>query len=298
MVTKDEGVQQLALDQAVTPSPYVYFSGPLTWYDRNGDSRLPEVLAAAETVEGCLASKGIKVYVPHREYKRRGGRHTHADNTAAISQAMAVVAYYDFPSTGMGQELEIAAAHLRPVVLLVNQRRDKISTMVTTGPFARIVVVFDDIPDLSVTLPPAIDALAKPYDPPQSGTEAEFGPRLAAARRDAGMAREEFARRLGVSIDVVAGLESPVVAANPTLWQVGAMSRALDVPLMTLLGADGSADLRERVLEYAADHGRSASEVREVLALAARGAATAILEDAQMEVLFDIIAGSAAGKQP
>jgi hypothetical protein len=298
MVTKDTGVQQLVLEEAATASPYVYFSGPLTWYDRNGDSRLPEVLAAAETVEDCLASSGIEVYVPHREYKRAGGRHTHADNTAVISGAVAVVAYYDFPSTGMGQELEIAAAHLRPVVLLVNQRRDKISTMVTTGSFARVVVVFDDLSGLSAALPSAIIALARPYEALPGGTEAEFGPRLAAARRDAGMGRDELARRLGVSVDLLVGLESPGEAANPTLWQVGAISRALDVPLMTLLGAGDSADIRDRVLEYAADHGRTAAEAREVLALAARGAAAAVLEDTEMEVLFDIVRGSTSGGRP
>lgn len=268
--------------------PRVYFSGPLTWYADKDPAKHAEVLAFAETVDRALAGRGFEVHIPHRDGDHDDARETYLLNRCYIARASLVVAYYDYPSTGLGQELEVASAHMRPVVVLVNQRRGNISTMVRSGFFEHKLMTFDDHETLAQELPPIAEALARP---PEQCTLADTLGKTVQRRRTArGMTQETLATLAGCSPSLVRYVENhdPRIV-SPSLVQLEQLARVLDTDAAALLGlvADGRS-LERRVIEFAARTGRSSASALRVLDAAARSSGEELTSDEALMRLFDI----------
>lgn len=269
--------------------PLVYFSGPLTWYADKEPEKHREVLALADAVQQALAGGGFVVHVPHRDGGHEDDRDTYSLNRGYIARSSLVVAYYDLPSTGLGQELEVAALYTRPVVLLVKERRNNLSTMIRSAFFAKEIVVFDDHRTLAERLPPIAESLARP---PERGTLAnQLGTAVQRARVARGMTQESLAAAAGCSSALVRDVETGDPSTiNVSLIQINALALALGTDGAALLELGTRApDFERRVIEIAARTGRSSSAAMQVLDAAARQDATWDESDASIARLFDIV---------
>jgi transcriptional regulator with XRE-family HTH domain len=276
--------------------PRVYFSGPLTWYADRDPIKHAEVLELAEAVERALAGCGFEVHIPHRDGGHDNARETYLLNRSHIARASLVVAYYDYPSTGLGQELEVAAAHMRPVVLLVNERRGNVSTMIRSALFTHQLVVFDDHETLAEELPPIAEALARP---PKECTLAErLGTAVQRERMARGMTQEALATLAGCSLALVRYVENhePGIV-SPSLVQLEQLAGALETDAAALLGLVTRAQsLERRVIEFAARSGRSSATALKVLDAAARSGGERIEGEEKLARLFDIVEGPAGAE--
>jgi len=111
-----------------------------------------------------------------------------------------------------------------------------------------------------------------------------IGQRLRARRVELGLTLAEVAEKAGLSLPYVSNLERG--RGNPTLEALGALARALDIPLASLLGEDGpmeslqvvlasappslvqfsrSADFQETVEDLAKRQGESVGDMRQKL---------------------------------
>ena len=275
--------------------PRVYFSGPLTWYADKDSAKHAEVMALGETVEQALTSCGFDVHIPHRDGEHDDAQETYVLNRSYIARASLVVAYYDYPSTGLGQELEVASAHMRPVVVLVNERRNNISTMIRSAFFEHELVIFDDHHTLTEELPPIAEALARP---PRECTLADrLGKAVQRERSASGMTQEALAKLAGCSVSLVRYLENhdPGIV-SPSLVQLEQIARVLGTDATALLGLEEAGrSLERRVIEFAARSGRPSATALKVLDAAARSNREELTDDEALTQLFRIAEGSADG---
>jgi transcriptional regulator with XRE-family HTH domain len=281
--------------------PLVYFSGPLTWYAKHRPEALDTVTTAAQVVDDCLTPLGVEVYIPHRHYPLPTGHAAYAYNRMAIARSWLVVAFYDYPSTGMGQELEIAADHLRPVILLVNERRHNISTMIS-GAFVRYAPLeFDTLDDIERDLPSLAQELMRP--PRRSrpeGPSTLLSPRIRSTREAAGMSRKELAIRAGCSAALIEHLETEQSdLLNPSLQQIARIADALGLDVRQLLGLELVNTMNEEVLSFAVANGHSLESAVGVLRLAARAAPSDDLRSERaLRQLFALVAEAQADEAP
>lgn len=252
-----------------------YFSGPLTWYSKTDPARLDVVTTIAATVEECLAEVGINVHVPHHDVDHSDGDRTYWQNRLTIARSDLVVAYYDLPSTGMGQELEIAADCACPVVLLINERRHKISTMVSTAFFRSEHLVYDDRFDLARELPAVATRLIA-SSPRSAGNRLSdrLGATLRRRREDLGMGRATLAAQASCSVELIRHIEDDRAdVLSPSLRQLERLASALGVGVDALLGLGRrSRPVERRIFDFAAKNGRSAQDALDVVEIAARHA--------------------------
>lgn len=276
-----------------------YFSGPLTWYAKTEPDRLEVVTSIADTVEACLAGVGISVHVPHRDVDHSDGDRTYWQNRLTIARSNLVVAFYDYPSTGMGQELEIAATYGRPIMLLVNERREKISTMVSSAFFRAERLVYDDASDLAVKLPVAARELA--MSAPQGAARQlshQLGASLRGYREYAGMSRATLAIEASCSEELIRHIEEDQAdLLSPSLRQLEQLAAAVDVEVDDLLGLRReNRSLERRILDFAAENDFSARDTQQVVEIAARDAR--IDSPEEIAQLFEIVKSYGDGKQP
>ena len=216
------------------------------------------------------------------------------NNRRHIARAHLVVTFYELPSTGVGQELEIAASFGRPTILLIDRhgtRRKKISTMVSSS-FGEIHrLIYEDLADLRAALPELAQAVAAP-PPPRAG--GETGAVVRRRREQLGLSVAELARRSHCSPTLLVHLEQDppdtVSLSQSAAW---ALASVLDVEASTLLMGTEATGLDRRVLAVGARAGRSAHEVEQVLRLAARDLDPAP-SDEQIERLFTVVAAAGA----
>ncbi len=267
-----------------------YFSGPLTWYAKTEPERLEVVTEIAQTVEECLEEAGIRVHVPHRDVDHSDGDRTYWQNRLTIARSDLVVAFYDFPSTGMGQELEIAAAYARPIILLVNERRTKMSTMISTAFFRAERLVYDDRFDLARQLPAMASGLIASSSLSASEQfQHRLGATLRERREDLGMGRATLGAEAHCSVELIRHLEDDDAdVLSPSLRQIEWLAAALDIGVDALLGlATEKRSLERRVFDFAAKSEYSARDALEVVAIAARDAE--IDSDAEIAQLFEAL---------
>jgi transcriptional regulator with XRE-family HTH domain len=276
------------------PERVVYYSGPLTWYAKNSGDRLDTVRKVASIVDESLGDHGFDVHVPHKRFRGRSSPGAYLENRLIIARSVLVIAFYDYPSTGLGQELEIAAEYMRPVILLVNERRDNVSTMVSRGFVHHEVLEYDDSEELRERLPAmALEVLGQSRDLGHASLCDQLGPTIRRHREVLGMSRGELAARAGCPEAVIRHLETdPAEVLSPTLVQLVRVSEALG------LGADGlvapehtsASAFPERVVRFAAENDRSADAALRVLRLAARTDSTDDLTtERAIEELFDLV---------
>jgi transcriptional regulator with XRE-family HTH domain len=271
---RSETQLRLVTEEAAADAPSVYFSGALTWYAKSQPASLGRVMEIAETVESCLQQAGMTVHIPHRDVDHSAGDRTYWQNRGTIARSDLVVAYYDLPSTGMGQELEIASAYARPVILLIDERRAKISTMVTSAYFQSEHLIYDNLSQLADALPPMARELIDraPDVDPLTHTSGSLGDRLTRRRTELGMSRATLADRAGCSTEMIRHLEEDEQdVVSPTLAQLQAISVTLGSKVDDLLGLGVGPSLEHQVFEFAARTGRSAGQAMDVLGIAARG---------------------------
>jgi transcriptional regulator with XRE-family HTH domain len=276
--------------ESVAASPSVYFSGPLTWYAKSEPAKLDQVMEVAETVEACLLEAGMTVHIPHRDADHSHGGRTYWQNRVTIAGSDLVVAYYDLPSTGMGQELEIASAYARPVILLINERRAKISTMVSGAYFQAKSLIYDDLLQLAGELPPLARELidCAPEIDLSRGIGTGLGATLSGWRARLGMSRDTLAERAGCSAEMIRHLEEDADdVVSPSLAQLEGIAQALGITSAELLGIGGIDRREQRVVEFAARSGRSAEQALRALEIAARE--VALDSDGEIARLFEVI---------
>jgi len=267
--------------------PLAYFSGPLTWYADKDPAKLREILAVADSVERVLRDLGFEVHIPHRDGGHEDDRETYSLNRDYIARSSLVVAYYDFPSTGLGQELEVAALYARPVVLLVNERRSNISTMIRSAFFAHAFVVFDDGITLAERLPAVAESLAR--SPRRGSLGTRLGEVVRRGRNSRGMTQQALAEAAGCSPALVRYIETgePIVT-SPSLVQVEAIAAALGIDAATLLGDGAGPSFERRVIDFASRTGRSSAAAVRVLEAAARQDSAWTDSDEGIARLFEI----------
>lgn len=282
--------------------PVVYFSGPLTWYAKNSSDRLEMVRQVAQVVATSLNDEGFHVHVPHRGYVHLGGHGAYLENRSIIARSALVVAFYDYPSTGLGQELEIAAAYMRPIVLLVNERRDNVSTMVSGGFFRFKKLDYTDLAEIAERLPPLAREVVDESTPIEELARSRaLGQTIRKRRETSGMSRAELAARAGCSVSLIQHLETDEAKVlSPTLVQLAGISIALGLGEDGLLASGEYVEgLPERIVEYAASHGHPSDIALRVLRLAARTDSSDDLNsDEAIGALFEVVKEYLPHKDP
>jgi transcriptional regulator with XRE-family HTH domain len=147
-----------------------------------------------------------------------------------------VVAFVGRPSFGVGMELEIAAAALIPILLVIPEGF-RVSRMVTGGA-ARVFgpVSFSTTATLRAALEHVLPDIASELRSRERPSIPEVGRRLRQLRISAELAIESVARELGVSTSYMELVEAaPALVSNPSITFLGAAAHLFDVPLADLL---------------------------------------------------------------
>jgi 2'-deoxynucleoside 5'-phosphate N-hydrolase len=252
-----------------------YVSGSLT--GQGADLR--ELYEGAAQV---LSRAGFVAYVPHLATDPV----RHPDVTPAqvyetdrreVATADLVVVFLGRPSFGVGQELEIAADALVPL-LLIAPERDVISRMALGGRAKHYGPLrYREWEDLEAQLLTAATAIAADLRDRRQVALPSIGDRLRRARTRAGMARMELATRLGVSAEFVRLVETADPrTSNPSLAFLAGAADALGSSIAELLGAhptgtDVITPLRTSLEAYALQDRLSYREYADLREMAARG---------------------------
>lgn len=227
-----------------------------------------------------LSRAGFTAYVPHLATDPV----RHPDVTPAqvyetdrrqVATADLVVVFLGRPSFGVGQELEIAADALVPL-LLIAPEGDVISRMALGGRAKHYGPLRYRVwEDLEPQLLTAATAIAADLRDRRQVELPSIGDRLQRARTRAGMARTELANRLGVSAEFVRLVETTDPrTSNPSLAFLAGAAAALESSIAELLGThptDVVTPLRTSLEAYALQDRLSYREYADLREMAARG---------------------------
>jgi transcriptional regulator with XRE-family HTH domain len=232
-----------------------------------------------EQTAAVLEQCGFAAYVPHLatdpvRHPTVTASRVYETDRRQVATADLVVAFLSRPSFGVGMELEIAAGALVPL-LVVAREGEPLSRMALGGPARQYgplrYVEWDDLePQLRAILP----EIATELQARTSGELPAIGPALTRARNARGLARETFARRVGVSEDYVRSIESaePRVS-NPTLAFLATAASVLGITLGDLLSTPHERDspLLVSLRDFAVHDALSYREFAQLQDQAARG---------------------------
>lgn len=134
----------------------VYISGPLT---NSSKKELYELLG--EEFEKC----GFSAYIPHQHTDPKKNADIKPDKIyqtdyRKIIESSLVVAYVGEPSLGVGQEIQIAAFHQIPI-LLVFEKGARVSRMTLGTPGVKQTFQFDTFENLKEWVPKFMTWYAK-----------------------------------------------------------------------------------------------------------------------------------------
>lgn len=121
----------------------VYISGPLT---NSSKKELYELLG--EEFEKC----GFSAYIPHQHTDPKKNadikpKEVYQTDYRKIIESSLIVAYVGEPSLGVGQEIQIAAFHQIPI-LLVFEKGAKVSRMTLGNPMVKQTFQFETFGNL------------------------------------------------------------------------------------------------------------------------------------------------------
>ncbi len=121
----------------------VYISGPLT---NSSKKELYELLG--EEFEKC----GFSAYIPHQHTDPKKNadikpKEVYQTDYRKIIESSLIVAYVGEPSLGVGQEIQIAAFHQIPI-LLVFEKGAKVSRMTLGNPMVKQTFQFETFENL------------------------------------------------------------------------------------------------------------------------------------------------------
>ena len=121
----------------------VYISGPLT---NSSKKELYELLGAE--FEKC----GFSAYIPHQHTDSKKNadikpKEVYQTDYRRIIESSLLVAYVGEPSLGVGQEIQIAAFHQIPI-LLVFEKEAKVSRMTLGNPMVKQTFKFETFENL------------------------------------------------------------------------------------------------------------------------------------------------------
>ena len=121
----------------------IYISGPLT---NSSKKELYELLG--EEFEKC----GFSAYIPHQHTDPKKNadikpKEVYQTDYRKIIESSLIVAYVGEPSLGVGQEIQIAAFHQIPI-LLVFEKGAKVSRMTLGNPMVKQTFQFETFENL------------------------------------------------------------------------------------------------------------------------------------------------------
>jgi len=119
----------------------IVVAGPLTICSNHNEIRkfYDQILKVCSKL-GYKAYNGYKFTDPYKHPDPKPS-YIYNNNKTIVSDARLIIAYVGEPSTGTGQELEIAANHKIPIIL-VYEKGKKISRMVLGNPLVIERIVF------------------------------------------------------------------------------------------------------------------------------------------------------------
>lgn len=134
----------------------VYISGPLT---NSSKKELYELLG--EEFEKC----GFSAYIPHQHTDPKKNadikpKEVYQTDYRKIIESSLIVAYVGEPSLGVGQEIQIAAFHQIPI-LLVFEKGAKVSRMTLGNPMVKQTFQFENFENLKEWVPKFMTWYAK-----------------------------------------------------------------------------------------------------------------------------------------
>lgn len=134
----------------------VYISGPLT---NSSKKELYELLG--EEFEKC----GFSAYIPHQHTDPKKNadikpKEVYQTDYRKIIESSLIVAYVGEPSLGVGQEIQIAAFHQIPI-LLVFEKGAKVSRMTLGNPMVKQTFQFETFENLKEWVPKFMTWYAK-----------------------------------------------------------------------------------------------------------------------------------------
>lgn len=231
-----------------------------------------------EETAALLARVGFEVYVPH--LSTDPVRHSHIDASGVyatdrrqVTTSDLVVAFVTRPSIGVGQELEIAAAALVPV-LLVAESLASVSRMALGGP-ARTYgpIRYSDSEDLRRKLDEALPSIVSELRAKQPSALPDIGSAISRARTRSGMARREMAERVGVSETYLELVEtSDARVSNPSFSFLIRAAAVCGMRMNDLLGwSSQETPLLASLREYASARSVSFRTYAALERMAARG---------------------------
>jgi transcriptional regulator with XRE-family HTH domain len=238
-----------------------YVSGALTGAERADAHDLYE--AAAEV----LRAHGLTAYVPHMAtdpvmHPTIAADAVYQRDRSEVVTADLVVAFVGRPSFGVGMELELAAAALVPILLVIPEGF-RVSRMVTGGA-ARVYgpVSFSDTATLRTALERALPDIAAELRLRERPPVPEVGRRFRELRISADLTIESVARELGVSAPYIEMVEAaPALVSNPSITFLGVAAHLFAVPLADLLVRSGTDESRVESLRlYAVERALTFAE--------------------------------------
>jgi transcriptional regulator with XRE-family HTH domain len=140
-----------------------------------------------------------------------------------------------FPSLGAGMELQLALQSCTSVLLLIKENQI-LSRMVTGCPIRKRVVKYENLSDLEVRLPEALDALLPHVADFRFATSSDqkhaagLGDRIRQYREHRGLTEKDLARMVGVGTPYIEDLESMTEqVTNPSLLILRRLASALNL---------------------------------------------------------------------
>jgi transcriptional regulator with XRE-family HTH domain len=251
-----------------------YISGALT-------GEADSVREMYERIAALLAEYGFVPYVPHLvtdpvKHARVTPEHVYRTDRTQVATADLVVAFLGRPSFGVGQELEIAADALVPILIVVREGQP-VSRMALGGPARRYgPLQYSEWSDLEPKLVQILPSIIAELNARPHFRIPDIAASLQRARVRAGMARAELARRVGASEDFITLVETAdALTSNPSLAFLSATAETVQSSISELLGENAGNDvaLLASLRDFAIHERLSFHEFSELQTIAARGLA-------------------------
>ncbi|HEX2058979.1 MAG TPA: hypothetical protein VHI71_11500 [Actinomycetota bacterium] len=260
MERPSDDVGQLVLLQHPQASPLplnAYFASSLTTLS---DEERATVERISEIVDAACTRHGIELYRP--------GSHSdpikHPDISASdvyftdrdrVVKSDLVIHLADFPSTGAGEELDMAQNALIPILLLRHSSR-RMSRMVAGIPAFKAEISYQDEEDLSDELGERLVEM-RPVLEERKVAFAQYdvnlvGAKIRALREDIGLTRSEVSDKAPVlDEDRLRHIEESVdKAGNPTLMELRQLAVILKTTVADLVEPDLGARLLATLQEW------------------------------------------------
>jgi transcriptional regulator with XRE-family HTH domain len=163
----------------------------------------------------------------------------HIDHELVVNSDL-LIHLAHFPSTGAGEELDMALNALVPIVL-VSHADTRISRMITGIPGLKIHLAYRDEVDLATGLRAALLEIRPTLENRKLAFSAHdtnvVGLKIRSLRQDIGLTRNELAQRVpGLSKELLANIEdSTDRSGNPTLMQLRMIAAVLHTTVADLV---------------------------------------------------------------